>query len=121
MFYAFGDQRAREIAYWYPINREFKTFSPISVENINETRKSYINVSENMYGSGVSLTLRTRYLLDYLPPQDDKIQHIKYRDKWYEISAVRPVELGSFGIYRPKEFYLDLIEVAYGPDYASTD
>lgn len=119
--FEYGDQFARESAVWYPKNKVFDTFSPIAVENVSETRKSYNNISENMYGSGANITLRTRHIKDYSPPQENNIQHIKYRENWYEIAVVREVELGNLGFFHAKEFYLDLVEVAYGPDYASTD
>lgn len=117
----FGDQFANEYAYWYPKNKNFALFHRLAVQNMNESRKSYNNIAENIYGNTNAITLRTRFRYGYAPPENGEIQHIKYREKWYEIAAVRKVELGNLGLYRNAEYYLELIEVAYGPNNASTN
>lgn len=115
----FGDQLAREKAEWYPTYGDFDHYKCIAVQNMNETRDNYGRIGENFQADSKTLTLRTRYQYDFAPPKDgDKIQHILYRGQWYEITEVRPHELGGFGLYRYREYYLILIEVAYGRDYA---
>lgn len=112
----FGDQFANEYAYWYPVNKKLTPCFRLAVQNMNEARSSYTKIGENLVDAQSTLTLRTRYKFDYRVPSQDINQHIKYREKWYEITDVRPVELGTLGLYRNKEYYLTLIEVSYEPD-----
>ena len=115
--FSFGDQFAIEPAEWYPINNNLTNKKKIAVQNMNETRNAYGKVAENLNGDSESLILRTRFQYAYMPPEQDQLQHIFYRGKWYEISEVRPHELGTMGYFRPKEYFLVLIEVNYGPDF----
>lgn len=115
--FTYGDQLARERAEWYPINRDLIHKEIIAVQNMNETRNAYSRVMENMNGADNTITLRTRYKHDYAPPDRDVLQHIFYRNKWFEISEVRPRELGNLGLHREIEYHLVLIEVNYGQDF----
>ena len=108
---------AREKAEWYPIDRDVSHKKTIAVQNMSEARNAYSRVLENMNGADNTITLRTRYQYNYAPPDRDVIQHIFYRNKWYEISEVRPKELGNLGLVREIEYYLVLIEVNYGRDF----
>ena len=119
--YTFGDQFANESALWYPNNGEFVTFKKIAVQNLNESRNTYGRIAEGLQDSNNTIALRTRYQYAYKPPKDDEVQHIKYRDLWYEITEVRPRELGALGLYRSKEYVLILTEVEYGPNYKCAD
>lgn len=117
----FGDPYAREAAEWYPIDNDLDHYKRIAVENLNETRHSYGRVAENMEDAEMTLALRTRYQYAYQPPTKDNVHHIKYRGKFYEIKEVRPRELGTLGLYHPKEYVLILIEVNYDRDFARAD
>lgn len=112
LFSVLADANAREVAEWYPVYGDFEKFRKIKVQNLSETRKHYNVIAENTDTTRVDVLLRTRFDHPYKPEE-----HIKYRDKWYEISEVRPRELGSMGYYRPKEYVLVLIEVNYGLDF----
>lgn len=115
IFSVLADQNARETAEWYPITGDFDTAKKIKVQNLSESRKHYSVISENLDTSRADVYLRTRFNYDYRPEQ-----HIKYRNRWYEITEVQPRELGSYGYERYKEYVLVLLGVNYGLDFEDT-
>ena len=125
MFNYFGDVKATETAEWYPIYGDLTNYKKIMVQNMNTARQSFSTILENLVAPSDQLILRTRFQYDYAPPSDvtalkPKIQHIKYDGKWYEITAVDSRQLGNFGYIKAYEYYLSLVEVNYGQDFATS-
>lgn len=112
IFTILADPNAIDVAYLYPNFGDLNTKKTFKCQNMSETRRHYDVISEGLDTTRTDVILRTRYDWGYAPEQ-----HVFYRNKWYQISEVRPVELGTMGLIRPREFYLTLLEVNYGKDF----
>ncbi len=75
-----------EWARWAP--ESYDNYNLIQVERVSDNEKRWSTVIQNLMTAADSTLLRTSYVYDYAPRQ-----HIFYRDKWWEITAVTEVTL----------------------------
>lgn len=75
-----------EWAKWAP--ESYDKYKLIQVERVSDNEKRWSTVIQNLMTVSDSTILRTSYVYDYAPRQ-----HIFYRDKWWEITAVTDVTL----------------------------
>lgn len=113
-YFALSDYAAREAAYWYPIYGKFESCYWIKVQNLNEDRTEYNNISENLRADASRVFLRTRYAYEYTPSS-----YIYYRDKWYQIENITMKNYPTMGLFPILEYVFQLVEVNYGRDFQS--
>lgn len=112
---AVSDPAAQEVARWYPIFGDLEKYHKIKVQNLNESRKDYRVVGDNMDTQGNEVFLRTRFPYKYTVNS-----YIYYRRVWYEITQIDTRNFPAGGYGMRQEYTLHLLERNYGRDFVGT-